>query len=123
MHKECRSVLYFAHSSFRLTSFVDTLEDTMSALVEMPHVVECAVAGCSYNHDGCNAFAVTIDNDTDCATFIDIGTRGGLDRVVAQVGACQRTACAFNSSLECTAEAVRIGPGGSLANCLTYVEA
>lgn len=96
----------------------------MSTLAEMPHVVECAVADCSYNHDGCHAFAVTIDDDVDCATFIDIGARGGLDRVVAQVGACQRSSCQFNANLECTAEAVRIGPGGGgTANCLTYREA
>ncbi|MES6118739.1 DUF1540 domain-containing protein [Miniimonas arenae] len=95
----------------------------MSTINEMPHVVECAVAGCSYNHDGCTAFAVTVDRDADCATFIDIGTRGGLDRVVAQVGACQRTDCIHNANLECTAEAVRIGPGGGTANCLTYAKA
>ncbi|PWD52565.1 DUF1540 domain-containing protein [Serinibacter arcticus] len=89
----------------------------------MPHVADCAVTDCSYNHDGCHAFAVTIDDDVDCATFIDIGTRGGLDRVVAQVGACQRTSCQFNTNLECGADAVRIGPGGSgTANCLTFVE-
>lgn len=92
----------------------------MAALIEMPHVVECGVTGCSYNHDGCTAFAVTIDGDADCVTFIDIAARGGLDRVVAQVGACQRTDCAFNAELECSAEAVRIGPGGGTANCLTY---
>ena len=94
----------------------------MATLTEMPHV-ECTVAGCSYNHDGCTAFAVTIDDSTDCVTFIDIGTRGGLDRVVAQVGACQRSSCTFNNDLECTATAVRIGPGGGTANCLTYSEA
>lgn len=94
----------------------------MAALLEMPHVAECSVAGCSYNHDGCTAFAVTIDDDSDCATFIDIGSRGGLDRVVAQVGACQRAACVYNANLECTAEAVRIGPGQGTANCLTYTE-
>lgn len=80
----------------------------MAALIEMPHVVECTVAGCSYNHDGCTAFAVTIDGDADCATFIDIAARGGLDKVVAQVGACQRTTCAFNSS-----SSARPRPSGS----------
>lgn len=93
----------------------------MPATIEMPHVAECAVTGCSYNHDGCHAFAVTITDDaSDCATFIDIGARGGLDRVVAQVGACQRVECKFNQFLECKAESVRIGPGAGTANCLTY---
>lgn len=97
----------------------------MSATLEMPHVAECTVLGCDYNHDGCRAFAVTISSahagaTASCATFIDIGARGGLDRVVAQVGACQRTDCMFNDALECRAEAVRIGPGGGTAHCLTY---
>lgn len=95
----------------------------MTAIAEMPKISECAVEGCSYNHDGCTAFAITVDGDADCVTFIDIGARGGLDQVVARVGACQRVECLFNQNLECSAEAVRVGPGGGTANCLTYQQA
>ena len=93
--------------------------------ITMPAVSECTVAGCSYNHDGCHAFAITVSSAgpaADCGTFIPLGTKGGLDRVVAQVGACSRTDCEHNAALECTATGVRIGAGagGHAANCLTY---
>lgn len=92
---------------------------------EMPAVHECTVTGCSYNDDGCHAFAITVGGDdgaADCATFVPLSRKGGLDKVVAQVGACSRTDCRFNSALECTASGVRVAPGeGShSANCLTY---
>ncbi len=58
----------------------------------------------------------------DCGTFIPLSTKGGLDKVVAQVGACSRGDCAHNAALECTAKSVRIGAGQGdhVANCLTY---
>lgn len=95
------------------------------ATLEMPHVAECTVSECSYNHDGCHAFAINVsgtNGTADCATFIPLTTRGGLDRVFTQVGACQRVDCEHNANLECTATAVRIGAGESsdTANCLTY---
>lgn len=96
----------------------------MSTLMEMPEVAECSVAGCSYNdHSHCHAAAVTIAGtagDAACATFIPLGSKGGLDKVVSHVGACQRAECTHNSSLECTAEAVRIGSGHDHADCLTF---
>lgn len=95
------------------------------ASTSMPVVDECTVAGCSYNHDGCHAFAITVggsNGSADCGTFVPLRTKGGLDKVVAQVGACSRADCMHNSELECTATGVRIGPGAeaSAANCLTY---
>ncbi|MBF5083306.1 DUF1540 domain-containing protein [Quadrisphaera sp. INWT6] len=96
------------------------------ATLEMPAVSECTVAGCSYNHDGCHAFAITVsggDGSADCGTFIPLGTKGGLDKVVAQVGACSRTECSFNADLECSASSIRVGAGASGADtaaCLTY---
>jgi hypothetical protein len=98
------------------------------ATLEMPTVSECTVSGCSYNHDGCHAFAITVsgrDDSADCGTFIPLSSKGGLDRVVAQVGACSRTDCVHNTDLECSAPSVRIGAGAPshLANCLTYATA
>ena len=66
---------------------------------EMPAVSECTVTACSYNnHEGCHAFAITVS-----------GSNGAAD-------------CAHNVNLECTASAVRVGPGQGdhAANCLTY---
>lgn len=93
---------------------------------EMPEVAECTVTGCSYNHDvHCHAFAITVsgvNGAADCGTFIPLARKGGLPKVVAQVGACSRTDCVHNKELECTASGVRVGPGQGdhAANCLTY---
>ena len=96
----------------------------MSTLMDLPPVADCSVAGCSYNdHDHCHAAAITIggaNGEAACATFIPLGVKGGLAKVVTHVGACQRQDCSHNSSLECTAEAVRVGAGRDLADCLTY---
>lgn len=66
-----------------------------------------------------------VNGTADCGTFVPLGTRGGLDRVTAQVGACSRRDCTHNRDLECSAAAVRVGPGSGdhAANCLTYTPA
>jgi hypothetical protein len=51
----------------------------MTALMDMPRVAECTIEGCSYNHDGCHAGAITIAGvvgDASCATFIPLSTEG-----------------------------------------------
>lgn len=93
----------------------------MSTTLELPHVLDCTVSACSYNHaDACNAAAVTIGSSPDatCRTFIPLGVKGGLDRVTSFVGACSKADCTHNSHLECTASSVRIG--ADAADCLTY---
>ncbi|MGY4645010.1 DUF1540 domain-containing protein [Cellulomonas sp. URHB0016] len=97
----------------------------MTELMELPTVSECSVAGCSYNdHSHCHAAAVTIGGvaggDAQCATFIPLGVKGGLDKVITHVGACQRQDCTHNSHLECTAASVRVGAGHDIADCLTF---
>ena len=89
---------------------------------EMPAITECSVEGCGYNeHQGCHAYAITIEKmDSSCSTFIPLPAHGGLDMLVAKVGACQRAECVHNADLICTAEGVRIGAGGGTAHCLTF---
>ncbi|MGB3439082.1 MAG: DUF1540 domain-containing protein [Actinophytocola sp.] len=92
---------------------------------EMPAVSECTVSACSYNDHGCHAFAITVSGSNgaaDCGTFIPLTAKGGLPRISSQVGACTRSDCTHNVMLECTASAVRVGPGQGdhAANCLTY---
>ncbi|WP_373309918.1 DUF1540 domain-containing protein [Cellulomonas chitinilytica] len=96
--------------------------------MELPTVSECSVEGCSYNdHSHCHAAAVTIGGvaggDAQCATFIPLGVKGGLDKVITHVGACQRQDCTHNSHLECTAASVRVGAGHDIADCLTFAPA
>lgn len=95
-------------------------------VMEMPSVHQCSVSGCSYNHDAaCAAGAITITgSDAACATFIDLGSVGGLGSPAAgKVGACHRTDCAHNDGLECTAESISVGAGHDVADCLTYQSA
>jgi hypothetical protein len=72
---------------------------------------------------GCTAGAITVAGGEDhaaCVTFIDTGTHGGLPKVLADVGACQRSECVHNDHLMCQAPEVHVGPGPDNADCLTY---
>jgi uncharacterized protein DUF1540 len=95
----------------------------MTQMMEMPRVQACSVTGCGYNHDGCTAFAITIGRaSSECDTFVDSGVTGGIGQVAAQVGACKRSDCTYNTDLECHAPAITVGfgAGTELADCLTY---
>lgn len=87
-------------------------------------VTECDVDTCSFNHDhDCTAYAITIGGRAEhasCATFIDTSAMGGLPKVLAHVGACQRSECTYNNHLMCDAEKVHVGQGAEAADCLTY---
>lgn len=92
-------------------------------LKTMSAVRECTATACGYNHEGCHAFAITIDGSADCGTFVPLFTKGGVDEAVAQVGACVRTDCKYNSGLECTADGVSVGMAEKdVARCLTYAK-
>ncbi|MCG2621154.1 DUF1540 domain-containing protein [Arthrobacter sp. I2-34] len=96
--------------------------------MDLTNVADCSVDTCSFNdhHHNCSAAAITVgggENHAACATFVDIGTHGGLPKVLATVGACQRAECTHNDHLLCNAPAVRVGPGADNADCLTYEHA
>lgn len=93
------------------------------SIIDLPRVSECTVAGCSYNHDGCHASAVTVGEDAACATFIPLDLTGGLSKVVSKVGACHEASCIHNEKLECSASSIRMGSGKDAATCLSFEEA
>ncbi|MFI6825438.1 DUF1540 domain-containing protein [Micromonospora sp. NPDC050187] len=95
----------------------------MTSAVQMPPVEECTVTRCSYNENGCRAFAITVGSSAHarCHTFVEMPVRGGIEMMVAQVGACQRADCRHNSELECHAPGIRVGEES--ADCLTYAPA
>ncbi|PPB50399.1 DUF1540 domain-containing protein [Arthrobacter pityocampae] len=98
----------------------------MISVTDSPSVTECSVRACSFNHNGCNAVAITVSGSEDhasCATFIDTAVSGGLPKIIAHVGACQRSECRYNHDLLCGAPAIRVGPGADAADCLTYTRA
>ena len=86
--------------------------------IDLPLVQDCSVSECSYNNNGCAAGAVTIGYGRTCSTFVPLSIRGGLERKSPVVGACQKADCSFNTDLECTASAIRVG--STSADCLTY---
>ncbi|GAA0538522.1 DUF1540 domain-containing protein [Paractinoplanes ferrugineus] len=94
----------------------------MTQMMEMPRVQTCTVSACSYNHDGCTAYAITIGSasSAECDTFYESAEKGGLGRPLAQVGACKRAECKHNAELECSAPAIVVGESGDKADCLTY---
>ena len=84
-------------------------------------IKSCTTTSCSFNHDGCTAFAITVGGQgakASCGTFITLDARGGLPTTNGQVGACQRLECVHNSDLMCTAEAIDVA--GAAAECLNY---
>jgi hypothetical protein len=93
----------------------------MTTTAPLPPVQECSAEACGYNADhACHAGAITVAGDhAHCGTFVEIGFRAGLERT-GQVGACHRSECRHNDSLECTASAVRVGRSADAADCLTY---
>jgi hypothetical protein len=89
----------------------------MTKMLEMPRVTDCAVTACAYNHDGCHAYAITVAEEANCATFIEMPEKGGVDPL-GLVGACQQATCMHNLDLECRAPAIQVGAGS--ANCQTF---
>ncbi|MEH0844342.1 DUF1540 domain-containing protein [Micromonospora sp. CPCC 205711] len=95
----------------------------MTAATQMPKVQECTVVSCAYNHtNDCHAFAITVGSSdhAHCHTFVELPVRGGIDQLVAQVGACSRADCRHNSDLECHAPSITVGPRTDMADCMTY---
>lgn len=83
-------------------------------------VKSCARTSCSFNDNGCAAFAITVagtSGTAQCATFIELDARGGLPSASGQVGACQHLECVHNSDLMCTAASIEVD---SDTLCLTY---
>jgi hypothetical protein len=96
----------------------------VTQMMSMPRVQTCTVTDCGYNHDGCTAFAITIGEvNSECGTFAGSGLSGGTGIAIAQVGACKRAECKYNSDLECQAPAITVGASVDKADCLTYEHA
>ena len=96
----------------------------MKITLEMPNVQACDVRACAYNVDEtCHARAITVGDGVHaaCDTFFfsNLHTRSNTAHK-AGVGACKVTACRYNSDLECSAEAIRVGIHDSHADCMTF---
>jgi hypothetical protein len=54
-----------------------------------------------------------------CDTYVDTSDKGGMGKVISQVGACKQADC-LDIDLECHATAIVVGPSADKADCLTY---
>ncbi len=83
-------------------------------------IESCATSTCAFNHDGCTAFAITVNGQgpkASCGTFVTLDARAGLPTTNGKVGACKRLECVHNSDLMCAAESIEIS---DKAECLSY---
>jgi hypothetical protein len=92
--------------------------------MRMPEVSECTVTECAYNTDqNCHAMAITIGEDPDdptCDTYFESDIHGGVQDVIAGVGACKASDCQHNDSFECTAPSIQVGFRQDQVDCLTF---
>jgi hypothetical protein len=92
--------------------------------MKMPEVSECSVTSCAYNTDeNCHALAITVGDDVDdptCDTFFETDMNGGVQDVIAGVGACKVSECQYNDALECSASSIQVGLREDQVDCLTY---
>ncbi len=91
--------------------------------MEMPTITSCEITQCAYNDDNlCHAIAITIGDGAhpECDTFCPSKSKGGSVDSTGQVGACKVSACMHNTSLECSADCIRVGYVGHEADCLTF---
>ena len=88
----------------------------------MPQVQACEATECLYNHDGkCHTFGITVGGDEPCCdTFMQGSQKGGMQDIIAGVGACHVSSCAFNSDFECSANAISVAMKSGHADCATY---
>ena len=86
----------------------------------------CTVSDCAYNKgQSCHAMGITIDNPTKatCATFTPATNGvGGMETVIASIGACKATSCVNNKGMMCSADSVKIGMSEGKVSCLSYSE-
>lgn len=84
-------------------------------------IKSCSTTACSFNNDGCTAFAITVGGTGEkpsCATFVALDARAALSSASGQVGSCKRLECVHNADLLCTAGEIAIA--GDSAECLSY---
>ncbi len=91
----------------------------------MPEIEECEAEDCSFNANGnCHAIAINVggigDECPSCDTYINVVDKGGIQNVIAGVGACKVQDCTHNKMLECTAKSVSIKLHAQHADCATY---
>ncbi|HAM53453.1 MAG TPA: DUF1540 domain-containing protein [Nitrospiraceae bacterium] len=93
--------------------------------VMMPKVLDCEVAGCSYNKNkACHAMAITVGSmrHPQCDTYLNATQQGGVPDTTGGVGACKEDDCRFNRSLECTASGIHVGIHMDHADCKTFAQ-
>jgi hypothetical protein len=93
---------------------------------EVPKIIDCGAVKCAYNRDKrCNAISITIggkkDNCPLCDTELYWKSKAGMEGQEGEVGACHKSDCEYNKSLECNAQlGIHMGLHKEHADCETY---
>ncbi len=96
----------------------------MKRKIEMPEIMKCTAAECAYNHEEtCHAKGITVGDMEQqlCDTMWKSSQHTGRTGP-AGVGACRSLHCAYNSDLECQADAIDVMLSGGQARCGTFTE-
>ena len=89
----------------------------------MAKILDCIMTDCSYNRDKmCHTMAITVGDGLCplCDTYVSAPNKGGLQEDLGGVGACKVQECAFNKSLECSAEGIHVKIHSNHAECSTF---
>ncbi len=89
---------------------------------KMPEVIGCEATECLYNSDGkCHTFGITIgDEEPMCDTYKSSKGKGGIEDIMAGVGACHTSSCKYNENYECSANSIIVKMKSGHADCGTY---
>lgn len=89
---------------------------------QMPQVQACEASQCLYNRDGkCHTFGITVGKEEPCCdTFMQGSAKGGVQDILAGVGACHVSSCSFNSNFECGAGSVQVTMKAGHPDCGTF---
>lgn len=85
-------------------------------------VVDCSAVGCIYNvNKQCHTPAITVGSpEATCDTFMNGQQKAGEMDVTGGVGACRKSDCMYNESLECHANGIHVMVHQEHADCITF---
>lgn len=90
---------------------------------DMSSVLNCQAEDCLYNSDStCTTFAITIGGDEPCCdTYMNkSSSKGGVEGIIAGVGACHVSNCSYNNEFECKAEGIKVSTEAGHPDCSTF---
>jgi hypothetical protein len=93
--------------------------------MKMAEIKKCDDSECAYNTNKiCHAIAITVGDAAGecplCDTAFKHNKKGGVPEETGGVGACKVESCAYNDSLECSADNIVVKMHTGHAECGTF---